>query len=64
MARPRTFPAEIYVSVEEEGTEEQYFQVHTEADTAAEIGVKRRIGRYMLHETQTVEGKVVLVSTK
>lgn len=59
MSRPKTYPNEIYLSLEQEGTPDEYLQANKTPDVCAEIGVKKRIGRYMLHEVIHVEGKVV-----
>lgn len=51
-----TMPKEIIVTLEEEGTENEYFSVSLLPFTAAEMGVKKLAGLYVLKETQTIEG--------
>lgn len=60
MANRKQFPAEIYLTIEEEGTENEYLQVHTTPDTAAKVGEAVRTGRYMLHETVEVNAQVTV----
>jgi len=60
MSRPRVFPNEIYVTVEEAGTDDEWLLVHTDTDDTAIIGEKRRVGRYMLHDVLNVESKIVV----
>ena len=61
MSRPRTYPNEIYLSHENEGTEDSYYHAVKPSDVKdiAELGVKKRVGRYLLAEVIHVEGKVV-----
>lgn len=63
MSRPKTFPNEIYLTVEEAGTPEEWLMVHTNADDTAIMGEKRRVGRYILHEVVQVESKIVVSGT-
>jgi hypothetical protein len=58
MSKLKSFPSEIFVTSEEEGTEDHYKQVH---DTANEVAVgldlhtPKRVGRYLLAEILKVE---------
>lgn len=63
MSRPKTFPNEIFVTLEQSGTQDEYLQVNKTADETAEVGTKKRVGRYMLHEVVTVEAKVSVTGT-
>lgn len=63
MSRPRTFPAEIYITVEELGTDDEFFQVNLKEEETAVVGQKRRVGRYMLHEVLRVSTKVEVSGT-
>jgi hypothetical protein len=60
MSRPRTYPDEIYLSHENEGTEDLYYHATKTPNDLAELGVKKRVGRYLLAEVVKVEGKVVV----
>lgn len=55
----QTFPDQIFVSQEQQGTEDEWLQVNKTVDETAIIGEKKRIGRYVLHEVLTVETKVI-----
>lgn len=55
----KTFPDQIYVTVEEKGTEDEFLQINKTAQDTAIIGQKRRVGRYVLHEVVIVETKVI-----
>ena len=59
MSRPRQYPNELFVSVENQGTDEEYFSASTTPDGCAELSMKKRIGRYVLAEVIHVEGKVI-----
>jgi hypothetical protein len=54
--RTKTFPTEIFVTSENEGTDDAYKQVHSTATDAAEMLTKKRVGRYLLAEVLKVEG--------
>jgi len=56
MSRPKSFPTEIFVTSENEGTENAYKQVHETAEATAEINTRKRVGRYLLAEILKVEG--------
>lgn len=64
MGRLHPFPAEIFLTVEEEGTENEFFLVHMDTTSTAEIGKERHVGRYMLDETLRIGTKIVLLGTK
>jgi hypothetical protein len=55
MSRPKSFPTEIFVTSEEEGTDDAYKQVHERAEDAAELQNTKRVGRYLLAEILKVE---------
>lgn len=59
MSRPKTYPNEIYLSHENEGTEDSYYHATKTPNDLAELSVKKRVGRYLLAEVIHVEGKVV-----
>ena len=59
MSRPRTFPSEIYLTVEQQGTNDEYFQYHLSLEDSAVLGNDVRVGRYMLHEVITIGTKVI-----
>jgi hypothetical protein len=59
MSRPRTYPNEIFLSIEQEVTGDEYLQANKTPEGCAVLGEKKRVGRYMLHEVIYVEGKVV-----
>ena len=63
MGRPRTFPAELYVTVEQEGAGDEYLQTHPTLESAASLEKELRVGRYMLHEVITIGTKVVVKNT-
>jgi hypothetical protein len=56
MSRPKSFPTEIFVTSENEGTEDAYKQVHETAQESAELNTTKRVGRYLLAEILKVEG--------
>lgn len=49
-------PKEIVVTLDNEGTDDEFLNTHLNAHEAAEHGVKKRGGVYVLKETITVEG--------
>jgi hypothetical protein len=56
MSRSKTFPIEIFVTSENEGTEDHYKQVHETAELAADLHETKRVGRYLLAEILKVKG--------
>ena len=59
MTRPRIFPSELYVIVEEAGTENEFLSSHLSPDDCANVADDVRVGRYMLHEVLTIGTKIV-----
>lgn len=51
----KKFPKEIVVSVEQEGSSDEYLQVNNSCDGAAEIGVKKKAAIYTLKQQITIE---------
>lgn len=54
--KPKTFPTEIFVTSENEGTEDAYKMVHESPSKASEMGVKKNVAKYRLDSVFTVEG--------
>ena len=63
MATPRTFPSEFYITVEEEGSDSEFFQPNLSLEECGRIGQKIRVGRYMLHEVITIVTDVIVKNT-
>lgn len=56
------FPKQIFVKTEEEGTDNEYFNVHRKVDTTVDAGESAKIGVYELREVVTATGSVTTVS--
>ena len=52
----KKMPKEIVVSLDNEGTKDEFLNAHENAHEAAEHGEKKRCGVYVLKELITVEG--------
>jgi hypothetical protein len=50
MSRPKSFPTEIFVTSENDGTEDAYKKVHETPEAPAELNITKPVGRYLLAE--------------
>ena len=60
MSRLPTFPSELYVTVEQAGSENEFLQPLKTLGACADIDGDVRVGRYMLHEVIVIGTKVVI----
>jgi len=59
-----SFPKELFVTKEDEGTEDEFLSAHTDASDAAVIGETRVVGHYILKSALVVETNVSVESSK
>ena len=62
MSRPRQYPTEIFVTIENEGQgDDEFYQVNKDVNDTADLeNTPKRVGRYLLAEILSVRTEVVV----
>lgn len=60
----KKLPSTIYVTLEGVGTRDEFLAVNESLEGCAEIGVRKRVGRYELKETHEVIAEPMIVDPK
>lgn len=60
MAKPKPFPAELFITREEEGTDDEFLCSHLTAEETAMPDEVRRVARYVLETELQVRTKVIV----
>ena len=60
MTRPRTFPSEVYMTIENQGSDNEFYDPKLSLEECGDLGEQVRVGRYMLHKVITIDTKIVV----